>query len=45
LGDERIQHWTFWICIIIAIIGGLVMHLVIEKPFLRLRYKILKKTR
>jgi len=45
LGNESIQPWTFWICIVIAIIGGLVLHLVIEKPFLRLRYKILRKAR
>ena len=41
-GNENIQQWTFWICIIIAIAGGFVLHIIIEKPFLRLRYKILK---
>lgn len=45
LGNESIQQWTFWICIIIAILGGLILHLVIEKPFLRLRNKILIKAR
>jgi peptidoglycan/LPS O-acetylase OafA/YrhL len=45
LGNDSIQQWTFWICIIIAILGGLILHLAIEKPFLRLRDKILKKAR
>lgn len=45
LGNESIQQWTFWICIIIAILGGLILHLAIEKPFLRLRNKILIKAR
>jgi peptidoglycan/LPS O-acetylase OafA/YrhL len=43
LENESIQQWTFLICLLIAIIGGMVLHLVIEKPFLRLRYKIIKK--
>lgn len=41
IGNESLEQWTFWICILIAIIGGLLLHLIIEKPFLRLRDKVL----
>ncbi|WP_075602578.1 acyltransferase family protein [Saccharicrinis aurantiacus] len=44
LGNESIEQWTFWICIIIAIVAGLLLHLIIEKPFLKLRDKLLKIT-
>lgn len=44
LGNESIEQWTFWICIIIAIVAGLLVHLIIEKPFLKLRDKLLKIT-
>jgi len=42
LGLERIHQWTFWICILIALIGGLILHLTIEKPFLIVREKVTK---
>ncbi len=35
--NEFLQKHTFWISIIIALIGGLILHFIIEKPFLRLR--------
>lgn len=41
LGYESLTQWTFWICIIVAIFGGLILHLLIEKPFMELRKKIL----
>ena len=37
IGIEELHIYTFWICMVIAIIGGLVLHLLIEKPFLRMR--------
>jgi peptidoglycan/LPS O-acetylase OafA/YrhL len=40
-GNEALAQWTFWICILVATIGGLVLHLLIEKPFMNLRKKIL----
>ncbi len=43
LGLENIGVWTFWICIAIALIGGLILHLIVEKPFLGLRVKILNR--
>ncbi|WP_321308638.1 acyltransferase [Marinifilum fragile] len=36
-----IQQSVFWICLIFAVIGGLILHLFIEKPFLRLRDQLL----
>lgn len=41
IGNGSIEEWTFWICILIAIIGGLILHLIIEKTFFKLRDKIL----
>ena len=43
IGNESLEQWTFLICILIAIIGGLILHLIIEKPFLRLRDKVLTR--
>lgn len=42
-GIENIEIWTFWICIIAAILGGLVLHLIIEKPFMKIRKKVLSR--
>lgn len=36
-----VQQNVFWICLILAVIGGLILHLFVEKPFLRLRDRIL----
>jgi len=40
-GIDNIEIWIFWICAGIALVGGLILHLIIEKPFLELRRKIL----
>lgn len=40
-GIDNIEIWMFWICAGIALVGGLILHLIIEKPFLELRSKIL----
>ena len=32
-GNENIEQWTFGICFVSAIAGGLFLHLIIEKPF------------
>ncbi|WP_282016104.1 acyltransferase family protein [Marinifilum flexuosum] len=36
-----IQQNVFWICLILAVIGGLILHLFIEKPFMKLRDQLL----
>ncbi|WP_321282186.1 acyltransferase [Marinifilum fragile] len=41
IDNEFIQQNVFWICLILAVIGGLILHLFIEKPFLRLRDQLL----
>lgn len=41
LNSEVLEPWTFWICVLVAILGALVLHILIEKPFLKLRNKIL----
>jgi len=38
---NKFDGWIFWICIASAIIGGLVLHLMIERPFLIFRAKVL----
>ncbi len=43
LGLENIGVWSFWICIGVAIIGGFILHLIVEKPFLGLRKRILNR--
>jgi peptidoglycan/LPS O-acetylase OafA/YrhL len=43
LGNESHYQWTFWLCIIVAILGGLILHLMVEKPFLRLRERIISR--
>ena len=40
-GIDNIEIWMFWICLGIALVGGFILHLIIEKPFLELRRKIL----
>lgn len=44
LGLENPGVWTFWICIGIAFLGGFILHLIIEQPFLGLRKRILNQT-
>jgi peptidoglycan/LPS O-acetylase OafA/YrhL len=48
IGVEKVTHedlgvWTFWICIFVAFIGGFILHLIVEKPFLGLRKKVLDR--
>ena len=42
-GIESLEQWIFWICVTVAIIGGFALHLIIEKPFLKIRDKILTR--
>jgi peptidoglycan/LPS O-acetylase OafA/YrhL len=43
IGIDSESPWIFWICLIIAGLGGLVLHLIIEIPFLKIRDKVLSK--
>lgn len=43
-GIDNIKSWTFWICIGIALIGGYILHLIVENPFLGLRKEILDRS-
>ena len=36
-GVEWLSEWTFWLCILIALLAAFILHLSVEKPFLRLR--------
>ncbi len=38
------KNWSILICSLISIIGGLILHMTIEKPFLILRDRLLKRT-
>lgn len=40
-GFEKDGYPIFWICIVVSFLGGWLLHLVVEKPFLRLRDRIL----
>lgn len=41
IDNEFFQQHSFLICLIIAFIGGFLLHIMIEKPFLSLREKVL----
>ena len=41
IDNDFLQQNLFWICIVAAIVGGFILHIIIEKPFLRLRDKLL----
>jgi len=43
IGFDNFGVWTFWICIGIALIGGFVLHLLVEKPFLNFRNILLSQ--
>jgi peptidoglycan/LPS O-acetylase OafA/YrhL len=45
LGLGDIGIWTFWICVGVAFIGSFILHLIVEKPFLALRKRILNRIR
>ncbi len=38
------ENWSLLICFVGSIIGGLILYMAIEKPFLRLRDRLLKRT-
>ena len=38
------KNWMIVICFVVSIVGGIVLHLTIERPFLMLRDKLLKRT-
>ncbi|MFB6340455.1 acyltransferase family protein [Saccharicrinis sp. FJH62] len=40
-GNPKVEPWTFWISVMMAILVGVIMHVIIEKPFLRLRTRLL----
>lgn len=42
-GMDRESSWVFWIALILAGLGGLVLHLAVEKPFFKVRDRVLKK--
>jgi peptidoglycan/LPS O-acetylase OafA/YrhL len=41
IDNDFLQQNIFWICFIVALIGGFILHIIVEKPFLRLRDKLL----
>jgi peptidoglycan/LPS O-acetylase OafA/YrhL len=43
VGNDFLQENSFLICLVTALVGGLVLHIVVEKPFLRLRDKVLNR--
>jgi peptidoglycan/LPS O-acetylase OafA/YrhL len=45
IGDD--SYLGFWICVAVSLLGGWLLHLIVEKPFLRLRDRWLaqRKTR
>jgi peptidoglycan/LPS O-acetylase OafA/YrhL len=40
---EISDGWMFFISLVVAVLGGLLLHLAVEKPFLRLRSVLIKK--
>ncbi|HEY4109408.1 acyltransferase [Puia sp.] len=44
LGIEDDTYFSFFICTGVAILGGWLLHIIIEKPFLRLRDRLLKRS-
>lgn len=41
IDNKFLYENTFVLCLVIAIVGGLILHFVIEKPFMYLRERIL----
>ena len=41
INNESLQQNAFWVCITVALIGGFSFHIIIEKPFLKLRDKLI----
>jgi peptidoglycan/LPS O-acetylase OafA/YrhL len=44
-GLEKDGYPIFWICVITSFLGGWLLHLIVEKPFLRLRDRILARSK
>jgi peptidoglycan/LPS O-acetylase OafA/YrhL len=44
-GFEKDGYALFWICVIVSFLGGWLLHLIVEKPFLRLRDRILARSK
>jgi len=44
-GFEKDGYTIFWICVIVSFVGGWLLHLIVEKPFLRLRDRILARSK
>ncbi|HEX2935763.1 MAG TPA: acyltransferase, partial [Bacteroidales bacterium] len=42
IGIDPGSPWIFWICLVAACLGGLILYIVIEKPFFALRDKVLR---
>ncbi len=43
IGIDPGSPWIFWSCMVAAVLGGLILYVVIEKPFFALRDKVLRK--
>jgi len=43
VGSEMPDEWLFFISLVVGGLGGLLLHLAVEKPFLRLRKVLIKK--
>lgn len=41
IDNDFFQQNVFWICLFVALIGGLILHILIEKPFMKLRDSVL----
>jgi peptidoglycan/LPS O-acetylase OafA/YrhL len=44
-GFEKDGYAIFWICVLVSFLCGWLLHLIIEKPFLRLRDRILARSK
>jgi peptidoglycan/LPS O-acetylase OafA/YrhL len=42
-GIDNDSYLSFWICVAICLIGGWILHLLVERPFLRLRDRLLTR--
>lgn len=45
IDNEFLQNNVFWFCLLAALIGGLILHVLIEKPFMKLRDRILNTSK
>lgn len=42
-GIDNDSYTSFWICVAVCIIGGRVLHLMVERPFLKLKDRLLSR--